>query len=326
MSMNEQEKETKKHDECEKNSGDNDSVGNVIKLKKRSVARSVTPVQYISVKWKRVFWLVVAAVCIVALAACTVYLCERQREQNRREQLRQMAGAMQTTAPPRSEPMASATPASTQAPTPSPTPEEWPAPKVYKPNERNIDFEELLSENQDVIGWIEVPGTDIDYPLLANSGDDYYLDHDFYREKSVYGAVFIDKSNQNDFDRSHVILYGHNMKDGSMFAGLHAFEDKVFFDGNRMIKIYTPKGQLNFEIFAAYERDDAYIPGTYDMGIKVDFEDYLATIKAAAGEKVIIDMDDVTADDSIITLSTCVRGEDEMRYVVQAKYMSVSDR
>lgn len=165
-----------------------------------------------------------------------------------------------------------------------------------------------------------VPGTDVDYPLVADEGN-YYLTHDVYGGESVYGAIYLDESNKGDLQQPHLIIYDHNMKDGSMFAGLHKFEDKAFFDENRLVKIYTPEGRLDFEIFAAHARDDAYIPAVYGTEDKDGIARYLGEIAGTTDEKANLRMEGVTDEDAILTLSTCVRGEDEQRYVVEARYM-----
>jgi len=84
-----------------------------------------------------------------------------------------------------------------------------------------------------------------------------------YGEESLYGAINLDENNDGDLQQPHLMVYGHNMKDRSMFASLHRFENEALFYENRLVKIYTPKGQLAFIIFAAYVRDDTYIHGVY---------------------------------------------------------------
>ena len=263
-------------------------------------------------KKKIILWLVVAAVCAVVFVVCAVQLAERGEEKRRQDELRQAAAA--ATAAPVPAPSAAHTPAA------SPTPAAWPLVKEYQPNGREIDFDKLIAENPDVIGWLEVPGTDVDYPLVADEGN-YYLTHDVYGGESVYGAIYLDESNKGDLQQPHLIIYGHNMKDGSMFAGLHKFEDKAFFDENRLVKIYTPEGRLDFEIFAAHVRDDAYIPAVYGTEDKDGIARYLGGIAGTTDEKANLRMEGVTDGDAILTLSTCVRGEDEQRYVVEARYM-----
>lgn len=262
-------------------------------------------------KKKIILWIAVAAVCAVVFVVCAAQLAERSAERRRQDELQKAAAAV-TVAP---------EPAATPSPTPRPTPvpEVWPPVKEYKPNEREIDFDKLLAENPDVIGWIEVPGTDVDYPLVADTGN-FYLTHDFYGEKSVYGAIYLDENNKGDLRQPHLVVYGHNMKDGQMFASLHKFEDEAFFDENRLVKIYTPKGQLNFEIFAAYARDDAYIPGIYGTEEKSGLVKYLDEIRQNTDGGGHRRMDGIRETAGILTLSTCIRGEGEQRYVVEAAY------
>ena len=279
-------------------------------LLKQPDAPEKPPVQN---KKKTILWIVIAAVCVVVFIICAAWLVERSAERRRQDELQQAAAAVTATPSPLPSPTPSPSPSS------SPTPEVWPAEKEYKPNEREIDFDKLLAANPDVIGWIEVPGTDVDYPLVADE-DNFYLTHDLYGEESVYGAIYMDENNKGDLQQPHLILYGHNMKDGSMFASLHKFEDEAFFDENRLVKIYTPKGQLDFEIFAAYARDDSYLPAVYGTEDKDGLTQYLDEIRDNTDENAHIRIDGVTAD-GILTLSTCVRGMDEQRYVVEAAFV-----
>jgi len=106
-----------------------------------------------------------------------------------------------------------------------------------------IDFDALRAINPDIIGWIVVPGTTINYPIVQGRDNNWYLHHTFRGERNPAGAIFADYLNTPDFSDGHTILYGHNMQRGNMFARLHGWEGGHF-------RIYTPEGVLEFEVFA----------------------------------------------------------------------------
>lgn len=102
-----------------------------------------------------------------------------------------------------------------------------------------VDFEALQAENPDIYAWITIPGTNVDYPILQREGDNgYYLNHSVDGAGSIAGAIFTEDYNSKDFTDPNTIIYGHNMKNGSMFRTLHNYSDREFFDNNRDITIY----------------------------------------------------------------------------------------
>lgn len=181
---------------------------------------------------------------------------------------------------------------------------------------RTIDFEALKGINEEIAAWIYVPNTNIDYPVVAGEDNDYYLSHNANGEVNRAGAVFLDFRSNPDFTDQNTMVYGHRMNNGSMFADLHKFQEEEFFRQNDKVYIYLPDGSMNtYRIFNATtvdERDDAY---TLQFADDAEFEAYLAQMK----ERSVFETDvELTAQDRIITLSTCVRGQDTNRYIVQA--------
>ena len=109
-----------------------------------------------------------------------------------------------------------------------------------KKAENPVDFDSLIKQNPDIYAWIYIPETNINYPVCRHASDDnFYLDHDIYKNYSYAGAIYSQFCNSRDFDDRVTVLYGHNMADGSMFANLHKFRDKDFFDKNKYL--YIPK-------------------------------------------------------------------------------------
>ncbi len=186
---------------------------------------------------------------------------------------------------------------------------------------RDIDWEALKAQNEDVYAWIWVPGTDVDYPVLQKEGsDDYYLEHNLDKSSGYPGCIYSQSSyNPPDFSDNHTVLYGHDMKDGSMFATLHRFEDEAFFEQNRYIICYMPEETYAYEIFAAYTFTDAHLLATYDCTDRSNFGNYLGMVKNINTQNahLIDDLSGVDATKRILTLSTCISYAPSNRWLVQ---------
>lgn len=185
------------------------------------------------------------------------------------------------------------------------------------PRDRKIDFAALAEVNEDIIAWLYIPNTKIDYPVVQGEDNDYYLTRGASKEENRAGAVFLDYRSSADLSDPNMLIYGHRMNDGSMFADLHQYEDENFFRENRNIYLYLPDGTVNvYDIFGAGvvgDSDEAY---TISFADDEAFQDYLTKMKNRSAAS--FDME-LSPQDRIITLSTCVRGEDTSRYIVQAK-------
>lgn len=265
-------------------------------------------------KNNRILWLALTMIAAVVLIVCAgliarqIYEGQRQQEVDNRITLLARPSQEATAAP-------TATPAPTPAPSaevvPTPTPDLPPVPQV-------IDFDALHAENEEIFSWIQVDGTKIDYPVLCRPDDDtYYHTHNVEHEKVTAGSIYIQASvNSMDWSDFHTVVYGHNMRNGSMFAGLHDFEDGDFFDEHDSVVIYTPTRRLTYRIFAAYKRDDAHLMKRFDYSNEQGRQAFLDDIFSHTGH-FRSDVE-VTTDSRILTLSTCVGGEDDKRYVVQA--------
>lgn len=183
-----------------------------------------------------------------------------------------------------------------------------------------IDFEKLQSYNEELYAWIYIPNTKIDYPVAQHDGEnDFYLKHNMYGEPEFAGTIYSEKYNKKDFSDVNTVLYGHNMRNGSMFQNLHLFKEADFFDENQYVYIYTPSHRLTYHIFAAYEYDDRHLLNSFDFSDKKVYASYLEDIFDVRSMSANIRQDEnVTEDDKILTLSTCVGGNTSARYLVQA--------
>jgi sortase B len=206
------------------------------------------------------------------------------------------------------------------AETPLPTMEEaWYAPYASKPD-KVVDFAALSARNPSIYAWITVPGTKIDYPVvMAERGEDFYLIHDAFGDKSYAGAIFAETYNRADFSDRLTFLYGHNMRDGSMFHGLRAFQDAKFFDAHDEIYIYVGDIRLKYRIVACYTATDEHLLSERDFANDEVWADYLDSIRAQRSLSANLrGAEDLTTEDRILTLSTCVSDQEDKRLFVQA--------
>lgn len=183
-----------------------------------------------------------------------------------------------------------------------------------------VKFEELQAVNPDIYAWITVPGTVIDYPILQHASDNtYYLMHNIDGSYGYPGCVYTENMNSKDFTDNNTVIYGHNMKNGSIFAQLHKFEDPDFFNENREVLIYLPDEVLHYTIFAAHIYDDRHLLYSFDFTDPEVYQKYLDSIFSTRDMSANIDKDiTVTTDDQIITLVTCIGSQPNNRLLVQA--------
>lgn len=181
---------------------------------------------------------------------------------------------------------------------------------------RNMDFTALREVNDDVLGWILIPGTVISYPLLQGNDNSYYLNHTWKKWTSVVGAIFMEYTNSPDLRDFNTIIYGHRMNNGSMFASLKYYKKQSYWSSHPYVYITDDNGSHRYEIFAAYEVSTA--GDTYKLGFpteqsKQDFIDY------CLDQSVIDTGITPTVYDRILTLSTCTGNGHATRWVVQAR-------
>ena len=196
--------------------------------------------------------------------------------------------------------------------------------------EKDIDITALKEQNEDIYAWILIPDTKIDYPVLMDpEDDDHYLDHNLDGSTGLPGCIYAQAGfNSKDFTDANTVLYGHNMKNGTMFAGLHRFKDKEYFDQNRNIYIFTDDHILVYEIFAAYEFSDDHLLYNYDVSYESGFESYLDTVFSQKDKLGNNFADDVTVDkDSLLlTLETCISTKPDRRFIVQGVLIAAGER
>ncbi|MCM3714053.1 class B sortase [Alkalihalobacillus oceani] len=163
-------------------------------------------------------------------------------------------------------------------------------------------FEKLRRLNEDIIGWIQIDGTPVDYPLLQAADNETYLSLDYKGEKQRAGSIFVDYRNAAPLQERHTIIYGHHMRDGSMFAGLQKFVEPDFLKRHKMFTIETLTDSYQIEIFAVYRTTTDFYYLETDFHSDEAFLSFIEEIQARSLHQAEVD---ITADDKIVTLSTC---------------------
>ena len=183
-----------------------------------------------------------------------------------------------------------------------------------------VDFTSLQQSNADIYAWIEIPETSINYPIVQKADDDsYYLNHTIEGKEGYPGSIYTESLNAEDFSDYNTVIYGHNMKDGSMFHGLHAYEDSQYLQKHPYVYIYTPTQKITYKIFACVVYSNAHILNCYDFSDAYQKQLYLDSVYASRDMKNSIDESvQVGTDDRILTLSTCISGQSDNRYIVEA--------
>lgn len=183
---------------------------------------------------------------------------------------------------------------------------------------------ELQQENADVKGWIRIDDTSINYPLLQTDNNNYYLTHNYKKEKSSYGSIFINCNCNIKNENANVIIYGHDMKDGQMFKELLKYQDKAFYEQHPIIKITTDESEEDYEIICTFKsrvfyQDEKNVFRFYhyfDFENENQYNEYINNCK-----KIQLYDTGKTASygEQLITLVTCEYSQENGRMVVVAK-------
>lgn len=174
--------------------------------------------------------------------------------------------------------------------------------------ESRIDFKKLKQINNNTMGWIKIDETNIDYPILQATDNNYYLKKNIYKQTSTSGSIYLDYRN-NKFNDTNTIIYGHNMKNGTMFAELKKiYEGKI---QNNIIKIQTETEERTYKVISTY-----IVDANYNMEINIqNYNKYISSIIQKSKIKFITEEQIKTS--KILTLITCSYNNEE-RIVVQA--------
>lgn len=182
----------------------------------------------------------------------------------------------------------------------------------------DVDLHSVFQINSDGICWIQIPAITRSYPVAHGTDNTYYLTHTFTKEENSAGSIFMDARNYADFSDKNTIIYGHNMKNGTMFGMLNRFEKEDFYNSNNtMFYITTTSGIRAYQIFACCIVPSDSIAYTLDFDRNVSFSDYLDYLKKNSLYSTNVT---VLPTDYVVTLSTCT-SESKTRRIVVGKYI-----
>jgi len=189
-----------------------------------------------------------------------------------------------------------------------------------------VDFDALKETNEDIIAWVTIPDTAVNYPVTQTDNNSYYLTHLYDGTYNKTGCLFADYENQADFSDRNTIIYGHNMRDGSMFAVLNEYDGQEFFDAHKELYLITPEGGYVVELFAAFPARPSE-SGTDTSPWRLSWRDdgaYTTWLKSMQDRSVVESDVTVTSSDKVLTLSTCRPGGTE-RFIVMGKLVEVTN-
>ena len=186
-----------------------------------------------------------------------------------------------------------------------------------------VDFKSLMELNPDVYAWLYIPNTNVNYPVCQSRiTDDYYLDHDVYKNYCFPGALYSQLSNSRDFSDPVTVIYGHNMANKTMFGSLHNFENTSFFNSNPYIYVYTKDRKLTYQVISAMAYDNRHIMNSFNFRDESVFSDFISQITNPKTQPYNVNTSiKPTTDDNILVLSTCLNSG-YGRYLVTGELIS----
>lgn len=175
--------------------------------------------------------------------------------------------------------------------------------------------EELKSINSDYKMWIQIENTNINYPVVQGSDNDYYLKHNFRKESNISGTVFVESANDIDNDKN-IILYGHNMRNGTMFNNITNYKEESFFNEDNKINIIMNNTLYEYEVFSVYVKNVSEVNLAIGFANEDEFINYAYN---QADESIYKKDVDFSAEDNLITLVTCSYEFTDARTIVVAR-------
>ncbi len=176
-----------------------------------------------------------------------------------------------------------------------------------------VDLAALQTIHPDVVAWLTAPGTELDYPVVQGRDNTFYLKHLFTGERNKLGSIFLDFRSHGDFSGKNSVVYGHNMKDGSMFSSLTNYKDQGYYDRFPAMELDTPDGRFQIQLFAGLVVDGNYDSVRLEFQDDTDFLAYADSLKEASTFQSPIA---VTAEDRMVTLCTCSYEFNNARYAL----------
>jgi len=189
---------------------------------------------------------------------------------------------------------------------PDPEPDTWPS----------VDFDTLRAINPDIVAWLICKDTRINYPVVQGSDNDYYLKHLFDGKRNNAGCLFVDSNNEPGFVDHNTVIYGHHMKDKSMFSTLMEYKTQDFYEKHSQMILLTPEGNYTIDLFAGYVTDVKADSWKLWFASNTEFEKWIRETQSKSTFQSEVE---VSTTDRFVTLSTCSYEFDNARYVVIGK-------
>lgn len=193
--------------------------------------------------------------------------------------------------------------------------------EINEETERMIKIKKLQEENSDIVGWIEIEGTNINYPVLQSEDDEYYLTHNYKKEKSEKGSIFLSSNYDWKLPSDNLLIYGHNLVSAQMFNSLLKYRDENFYKKYPNIRFTTQKEDLKFEIISAFyskvfSKSEKNVFRYYNFVTAESEKDYNNFVKNAKEASLYETNKDAKYGDRLITLVTCSYHVEDGRFVV----------
>lgn len=176
-----------------------------------------------------------------------------------------------------------------------------------------VDFELLRQTNEDVIGWIYCDGTIINYPIMQGDQTYYYLEHLFDGSYNKSGSITLDSRCDTDFADNHTLIYGHNMKNGSMFASLKKYSSQQYYDEHPVMWIFTPEEAYVLELVAGYVTS---AEASRDFDLSLSGDELAAYLSSAQSRSTFVSSIPIDSVEHLVTLVTCSYEYDDARYIL----------
>ena len=171
-------------------------------------------------------------------------------------------------------------------------------------NGYTVDFNKLKEQNNETIAWLKINNTNVEYPVVKATNNNFYLNHSFDKSKNSAGWIFADYKNKFDNTDKNIVIYGHNMRDGSMFGSMLNILDAKWYENeeNTNITLYNENEKCIYKVFSIYkiENEDYYIKTEFKNDN--EFEEFVKNLKKRSIKDFNVD---ISKDDNILTLSTC---------------------
>lgn len=191
-------------------------------------------------------------------------------------------------------------------------------------SKRQLQLKELQKENEDIVAWLEIEDTNISYPVVQGQNNEYYMTHDYNKNYSEDGALFLDKDYSFQVPYTNLLIYGHNNQNGKMFSGLEKFKKEDYYNEHQIIRFTTAEEDVEYEIIATFYSRVYYTHETnvfryyYFLNAENEqqFNEYVGNAKKAS----VYDTGKTAKyGDQLLTLSTCSYHTEDGRFVVVAK-------